>query len=290
MQLCDSRDIANRILVNVHRREKTDTIIEPKLVLVVMLSFLVLVNYMLISLFMSTRGTDVELEELFFNLGLYLVLHLLIVLAGFYLLMRRNERHSAREAELRSLIIDYFRCHVEDRDIQKPLRKMIEMDGLIRRKERPVPTLKMAALIALPLIGTVMMLVPSLSWFAITVGIFLYLISFLVLLYVIRNVTNFSFDHDRRWMTFQRHVLKASEAIGLKVGCHCERTVGMRSFMLFIFISYATGGLFFPIWLWLILKDMNRHFQEQWALEESLIEGLREMESSPRSWGAGLGS
>ena len=290
MQLCESRDIANRILVNIHRRERTDTVIEPKLVLLVMVSFLVLVNYMLVSLFLSTSGEDTELVDLFFNLGLYMVLHLLIILAGFYLLMRRNEKHSKREEELRSLILEYFRCHVEDHDIQKHLRKMIGTDALIQRKERPVPSLKMAILISLPLLGTVLMIEPSLSVFAMTVGLFLYIVSFVVLLYVIRNVTNFSFDHDRRWITFQKHTLKAADAIGLKVDCPCGRTVGMRSFVLFIFISYATGGLFFPVWIWLILKDMNRHFEEQWAFEESLIDGLRARESTPRSWGEDIGA
>lgn len=290
MQLNDSREVANRILLNIHKREGTDTVIDPKLVLVVMVSFLVIVNYMLVSLFLSTRSTDLELLDVFFNLGLYMVLHLLIVLAGFYLLMRRNERHSAREAELRAHIIDYFRCYVEQGDIQKPLRGMIEMDRLIRRKERPVSSKKAALVIALPLAGTILMIEPWLSTLALALALAFYLVAFLALLYVIRNVTNLSFDHDRRWITFQKHVVKAADSIGLRLECTCRRTVGMRSFVVFIFVSYVTGGLFFPIWIWLLLRDMNRHFQEQWAFEESLIDGLREMESSPRNWGSNLGS
>ncbi len=280
MPLCDSREIANRILANVHRRERTDLVIEPLLVLVVIIAFMVLINYFMLSLLISTVQAGEGISELFFNIGLYMVLHLLIITAGFYLLMSRNENHSKREDELRSLLMEYFRCKVEDHDIQRPLRGMVEVDEAIRSKERPVSTWRALIWIGLPLFITVLMVEPALSLVAAVLGLFFYFVSFLVLVYVIRNITNFSYNHERRWRAFQKHVVDAAERIGMRIEHPCRRTIGIRSFMVFIVISVLTYGAFFPIWIWLLLKDMNRHFEEQWRFEESLIDALREMEGA----------
>ncbi len=286
MPLCDSREVANRILANVHRREKTDLVIEPFLVLVVIVAFMVLINYFMVSLLISTLRAGDGVSELFFNIGLYMVLHLLIITAGFYLLMSRNEKHSKREDELRSLLLEYFRCKVEDHEIQRPLRGMVETDEAIRRKERPVSTWRALIWIGLPLFITVLMVEPALSFAAVALGLFFYLVSFLALVYVVRNITNLSYHHERRWLAFQKHMVDAAKRTGMRIGHPSRKTIGIRSFLVFIVVSVMTYGLFFPIWIWLLLKDMNRHFEEQWLFEESLIEALREREGARDPTGA----
>ncbi|HIJ00598.1 MAG: hypothetical protein PWQ88_499 [Candidatus Methanomethylophilaceae archaeon] len=278
MPPCDSSDVANRILLNIHRRERSDVIIEPLLVLVVMFSFLLVVNYATFHTLSVTSDRGGALD-LFFSLSLYLALHFLMILAAFYLLMSRNEKHSQRERELRSLLIEYVRCRAEETSVENELRSMIEIDRQIAKKEKPAPSVLTAFLIGLPLFAMVLMVEPAFTNIALSTGAALYVIACLVLLYAMWNVTDFPRKHEREWIRFQKAAVAALEKMGVNGLVPMRKTVGIRSFTIFLLISVITAGLFFSIWTWLLLRDMNAHFQEQWAFEWSLIESLRKNES-----------
>ncbi len=274
----DSKRAANEIIENVFNRDRSDMIIEPLLVTLVLASYLIFtISYGITRLGGLESLSDYS--ELTAQIATFITLGMLIMVSVFFLLMGRNEKHCQREKELRSRLIGYMEVR---RDRGAPIgghiNEMRALDAKIAAEEKPLKAALWGAIIVLPLlviaIATFTESVPQVAP-AIVIAL---LVSFIALVHSIRNVTTFSYRHEKAWMEFLVPFHKALDEMGVEFANDFRKQVGYRSFLLFFILSLATGWLFMVVWSHLLLRDMNRHFQEQWAWENCLVQALRGFE------------
>jgi hypothetical protein len=274
-----SKNVANEIITNIYYRDRTDILVEPVLVAIVLGSYLLFT----ISYAISQMGRWGSLSEdgvLAMHVATFLTLGLLIMMSIFFLLMSRNEKHSQREAELRSAMIRYLEelNHLQGRDLEKHIAEMRRIDETIVRKEHPAPAKWWAMLIAAPLVLMVLSSFTDTAPMAVPVLGLALAASFIALAFTIRGVTNFSYNHEKRWMGFLLPFHKALRELRVPFPNEFQKQVGFRSFLLFFILSIVTGWLFMPVWSYLLFRDMNLHFQEQWTWENCLVKSLRGFE------------
>jgi len=274
-----SKEVANEIITNIYERDKCDMLVEPILVTVVLGSYLVFT----ISYAISQAGRLQSLADdglLAMHVATFLTLGILVVMSVFFLLMSRNEKHSQREDDLRDSMIRYLEeiNHLQGKNLDSYIAEMKKIDKKILSKERPAPARKWGMIIVAPLILMVLSSFSETNPMAVPVLALALLTSLLALILTIRGVTNFSYNHEKRWIEFLVPFEKALRVLNIKSSNNFNKQVGFRSFILFLALSVLTGWLFLPIWAYLLFKDMNKHFVEQWVWENSLIRGLRNFE------------
>ena len=177
-------------------------------------------------------------------------------------------------------MIGYLReiNHSQHKNLDAFITKMEKIDESILFKENPAPAQKWGMIIVAPLVLMVLSSFTGKNPIAGPVLAIALLTSLLALMLTIRGVTNFAYNHEKRWIEFLVPFEKALSALNVKVPTTFTKQVGFRSFVLFLALSVLTGLLFLPIWAYLLFKDMNKHFVEQWIWENSLIRTLRNFE------------
>lgn len=268
-------DAGNKIIMNIGDRDRSDLVMYPLMVAVVLFSYLAILIYYVFNLFSKYRG-DVPYDHMFGVLAL-LLMGTSLILAMFYLLMVRNANHSKREATLRDGMIEYIEANglMETVDVSQHLKKLKGLDERYKREEKLGNPKKNIIWIALPaLSGFLLMWIPALREFSVYIIIFCYIMSIIIALVVAPHVTTFAAKHDKRTREFTEAFCNAYRVFGVKL-TPTSKTVGYRSFPIFAILTIVTLGFFSIYWVYTIFSDMNKHFIEQWRFEDHLMRNVR---------------
>jgi len=220
----------------------------------ILIALIFIVPFLLIPLTApaSTSGSS----ALFAFAGFFLLELVIVLVVGIlaaimiYKLTRRRNTHFARQ------ILLYEDLHNMARELasKKNVDLAIPLNNLDRtlREVRTDETEKSAALWAilafLPFIGTI-------------AGWYVYYFS----------MKDF-FKHERREDGFFMDLNAALSASG--VGVNLPRRmlpIPDRSFILYLILSWITGGLFGIYWIYVLITDPNNHFRQQWMIEDTII-------------------
>lgn len=274
--IVSSREAGNRIIMNITDRDRSDLVLYPAMIAVVILSYLVILLLYVLSV-LREYGSDLPPLDQIFGVLALLLMGVSILLAVFYLLMIRNKNHSKRESDLRKAMTEYIdtNCFTCGQDLTSYVEKMKRLDSKFDMEEKMGNPKKQIFWIALPaLLGFLLMWIPSLRDYVVYVLLGCFALSIIVALIIAPHVTTFAREHDKRTKEFTYAFCEAYRSMGTNL-VPTSKTVGYRSFFLFGILTVITIGAFSVVWIYLVFSDMNKHFMEQWKFEDRLLRSVR---------------
>ena len=212
-------------------------------------------------------------------------------------LVNRQNEHYARESHLRTGIIYYLRAAAgspeKEATIASELATMNSLQSQANMDEKQRTPIAWALIILLPSLIAVLIaasfliavsidpvessdelenLIPfillvSTSW------IFL-LIVFVLNMYMFYFLMKTMYEHDNRWNMFAQQTQFAMYKLGHQIGPPYWAPLPNRSFVLyFIVMIFITPFIFY--WWYVLIKDPNQHFKNQWYFEDQIVAALR---------------
>jgi hypothetical protein len=242
-----SEGAKQRLIEIIQRRSSTDEVIPTIWILFPILAVILAVVVGTVALFFNLVSGLVV-----FIAGTILAVVLIAILN--YKLLKRQDGHMAREAALRRALIDYFRARGEERGVgynvfqYTQAMEGIDRDALFREKRRD------------PLLWTLVVFIPIVGWI-----LYAYMLYFL---------TDFNSNHDKRWSFFVQNAQLAGNQMGLVFVPPTWRTVPERSFVLYLVITILLS-IFLVWWYYVLIKDLNDHFYNEWEFEDQLLRELQ---------------
>lgn len=167
-----------------------------------------------------------------------------------YKLLKRMDEHRKREMALRMALISYLKEKgAETQRAQLIANEIsalesINQEAMYKEKERT------------PVLWTILSLLP------------------IVNLIVMYFLSEFPFDHDKRWHAFTQYTQAACQKLGINIMTPSWSTIKERPNVLFLILTLLFSIVAF-IWYYFIIKDLNEHFQAQWQFEDQLMAQLR---------------
>lgn len=167
-----------------------------------------------------------------------------------YKLLKRMDEHRKREMALRMALISYLKEKgAETQRAQLIANEIsalesINQEAMYKEKERT------------PVLWTILSLLPIIN---------------LIVMYFL---SEFPFDHDKRWHAFTQYTQAACQKLGINIMTPSWSTIKERPNVLFLILTLLFSIVAF-IWYYFIIKDLNEHFQAQWQFEDQLMAQLR---------------
>ncbi|MFA5452412.1 MAG: hypothetical protein WC248_02410 [Candidatus Methanomethylophilaceae archaeon] len=275
----DSKEAGNKIIRCACYSEKTDILLNPLMIIIAVISYLVFAFYYLTII----REIDIQWSlPVHFIITAYglVIIGILLSMITYYLILKRNYAHSKRESDLRRYLISYLkiRSRTDDIDISDDLNELIDIDAEISKHEDPIRPRKTLYLIIIP---TIIILV-SLSVNIMNdnlgeVTTITMVLMLLLGLLAAPEATTFPHEHEQCFTEFHNQMRLISEKIGLDV-VRFEPTIPIRSFNKLAKFSICTLGFYSIYWAYLLFKDTNEHFRNQRIVENDFIDKMRKLE------------
>lgn len=172
-----------------------------------------------------------------------------------YKLIDRQNQHMKREEVMRGALIEYIKSNSQEKNLTQLLSSQIAtMESIqydARSRERETSAGLFAILILIPIVGVVF------------------------LLYVLYVLTDFPYQHDRRWHAFTQQAQSAASHLGMTVILPSWKTLPERSFFIYLILALLTCGLFLIYWYYVLIKDLNDHFGVQWQFEDQIASQMK---------------
>jgi hypothetical protein len=246
-----SEQAKQRIIETINRRGQTDEMIPVWWVFLPILAILLSVGISLAGAFFNTAAGG------FVTIGVSLIAAI-VVLILIYKLLKRHNLHMAREANLRRGIIDFFKFKAEEKSAGSQVSQYTQAMEAIDREglgsEKPQDAM----------LWTILCIIPIINY-----------VAYILIAYWL---TNFSPGHDRRFFAFAQNTQYAGNQIGMQnLLPPMWRPVPDRSFLLYIVLTIITLGLFAIYWAYVLIKDLNDHFSNEWEFEDALIRELQKV-------------
>ncbi len=274
----DQRNAANGIIEEIVSRERTDMVLPPAMVAFVVLTYIA-IAFAYVAEVVRTHGSQIPTAQTFGLSAIYLIGNGL-VLAVFYLLTSRNRKHSKRESRLRKAMIRYAEaCNIScGADLGPNIGKMKNLDAAVDAVDKKRLAGGNIAFALVPMaFGSMVLAAVDTAQNAIWVFAALYGISILVLLAIAPSVTEFPRNHEMAAIDFAEEFQSAAPFLGISAVPY-GRTMGYRSFWLFVALTAFTVGIFVAVWAYLAFRDMNWHFVVQWRYEDEILRSVRDRE------------
>jgi hypothetical protein len=246
-----SEQAKQRIMEAINRRGQTDEMIPTWWVFLPLFA-------VLLSMVFNFAGFYVNIPGGFIVTTAVSLIVAIVVLLLIYKLLKRHNLHMAREAALRRGTIDFFKFKAEEKGVGPQVSQYTQaMENIDREglgSEKPQDAL----------LWTILCIIPFINYVAyILIGYWL---------------TNFSPGHDRRFFAFAQNTQYAGTQIGMQnLLPPMWRPVPERSFLLYIILTIITLGLFAIYWVYVLIKDLNEHFQNQWEFEDALSREIQKV-------------
>lgn len=179
---------------------------------------------------------------------------ILIAFLIYQLLKRRNE-HMAREAQLRRELMEYFRSRGEEMGISNRTEPYVQAMQAFDRgslmHEEPQSAL----------LWTILCIIPGINIVAIVLTLFW--------------LTDYAPGHDRRFYGFVQNASFAAEQVGLgRLLPGAWKSISERSFVLYLVVTILLP-VFAIWWFYVLIKDLNDHFDNEWLFEDILMAELQ---------------
>ena len=213
-----------------------------------------------------------------------------------YKLVNRQNEHYMRESHLRTGIIYYLRAAAgspeKEATIASELATMNSIQSQANMGEKQRTPIAWALIILLPSLITVLIaasfiigmsidpvessdeleqLIPfillmSASW------IFM-LIVFVLNMYLFYFLMKTIYEHDNRWNMFAQQTQYAMYKLGYQIGPPYWAPLPNRSFVLYLILTIIISP-FILYWWYVLIKDPNQHFKNQWHFEDQIAASL----------------
>ncbi|MGD0056855.1 MAG: DUF4234 domain-containing protein [Methanomassiliicoccales archaeon] len=191
------------------------------------------------------------------SVGVVVALVVAVVLFALlnYKLINRQNQHMKREEVMRGALIEYIKSNSQEKNLSQLLSSQIAtMESIqydARSRERETSPVLFAILILIPVVGLIF------------------------LLYVLYVLTDFPYQHDRRWHAFTQQAQSAASHLGMTVILPSWKTLPERSFFIYFVLTLITCGLFLIYWYYVLIKDLNNHFSAQWQFEDQIASQMK---------------
>jgi len=211
------------------------------------------------AIFIWAQG-DMNLIRILTGVFLSLIIAILLFAIFNYKLLKRMDDHRMRETALRMAIISYLKDKgAESQKAQLISNEItalesINQEAMYKEMERT------------PILWTVISLIPFLNYF------------------VMYIIAEFPFDHDKRWHAFTQYTQAACQKLGINIMTPSWSTIKERPniilLIVVIVLSIISGAQIIALilticWYYIMIKDLNEHFQAQWQFEDQLLSQLR---------------
>ena len=271
----DTRSTANRVIKAVCRGDKRDMTVNPLMILIMILAFVIFsVYYMVI-----VRSIE-EYAALPFFFSLAVLILVLIAcfmsLSIVFLLLERNRRHSKRERDLREALID----HLEASDLKgdrETLESMRRTDEVIRENEHPASPKNMIYLAALGVtVSIICWAAPIINNYLGEVSYILIVAFLLIGMSAFPSVTTMPHEHEKRFIEFYELVRTSFLDIGIELD-EFPPTIKEIDYEKMRAYSIFTLGAYSVYWAYVCLSSMNKHFAVHRRIEFTLIGSLKDI-------------
>ncbi len=262
----DDRETFTRITKDVDRRNKTDIRIYPLMV------FIVLVVFIIVSMSQVSQLVNGGSDERLQSTGVF-VAGIGVVISIMYLLMSRRYSHDDRDLALMRDLMDFTKGEFDKYGIKEDhyinaMRSCIKAEsGLRSFRIRFIVSVAPAA------VGLLLMMFNPFSDEVFNTTILLFAASLAINVMFLLGCIVYPRKHEKNFVKFSDAFVDAMCRCGIRVKGY-EPVIGFRPVIPFVILSVITGGLFFAFWIYLSMRDMNRHLDEQWNFEDSIMESI----------------
>ena len=303
-----SLEIIAERMVSQYDRAGTDKRVSPWWILILFLtivpSAVLGIGYVVLNLYMAIMDSHYSLDfgdwsQRLYGYGLPLFEMLFGILAAILVsrLIGRLNTHLEREGRLTRDLVAYVRTSATPEQLPKISDELLVASshaGLPWTFEKTMDAKKWGLWIAvLYVLGGFMMLVAyELPWMFFERGdLFDYIaalslwskasgivsaLTTVVLLVIAIHLMRTLSVHQLRWREFIRSVYDLMGMIGKKSPSQdLPKKPRERSVVLYALLTLVTFGLFGFYWLYALIDDPNKHFEEHVATEETLFAGIR---------------
>ena len=287
-----------KIMAALADRERTDRIIPP---IWAVIAFLPVVfsslSYTLLIYPLYLLGFDFDdLGVLYYIVRPFTILFLATALSYLtYLMLSRLNKHIEREERLRAALLSYIR-HLssesgEDRQMIPGLLRLSSYDGQARVYEKKLAEGRWSIivfvilwLVAIPnLYHTILWLHRGTSYisFGIYLGAsvlssFAMIIAVIVLAFLASHMMRTIYTHDLRWTAFVNSLRPSMRLVGKEMTFpQLSSPLKERSVVLYAVLTLITFGIFAIYWLYVLLKDPNRHFAGHGVIEYAIETAIK---------------
>lgn len=296
-----------QILGAINSRSKTDEIISSLWVIVpilIAISCLVIGIALIITGLMNVDADAVDPLETIepeFYIGIavivigYTLAYIIYGILAYKLVSRHNE-HLVRESHLRSGLIYFLRgvagSPEKEATISTELATMNSIQSQANMGEKQRTPIAWGLVIVLPALITVLIAASLLVAIGIdpvestdeledfipfillmsTAWVFA-LIIFILNMYMFYFLMKTIYEHDNRWNMFAQQTQYAMYKLGYQVGPPYWAPLPNRSFALYLIVTIFIG-LFIFYWWYVLIKDPNQHFKNQWYFEDQIAAAL----------------
>jgi len=208
-----------------------------------------------------------------------------------YLLVKRQNEHYRRESQFRIGIISYLRALASSPEKEYSIASEIATLNTIHSQsnlsERQRSPLAWALVILLPSVigiamglGILLMISSIGDWTApddsllfgiivlASIGGLLAFILIVLEFYLLYFLMKTIYEHDVRWYSTTQQINWGFYKLGYNVGQPVWAPLPKRSFLLYFILTILTLGLFMYYWWYILIKDPNVHFKNQWYYED----------------------
>lgn len=193
------------------------------------------------------------------SFAISILFYVLIGILSYKLVKRQNE-HCQREAQLRMGMISFLKAAAGSPEREATIASEIATMNTIHSQSNMSERQREPVLWAL----------------AIILGfLFIPFIGVILGLYMFYFLMKTIYEHDSRWNTFAQQTQLAMNKLGYAIGAPpWIQAVPNRSFVVYLILSIITLGLFALYWLHTLVKDPNEHFKSQWYFEDQLVNSI----------------
>ncbi len=284
------RQSKDELRVIIRNRKATDNIIPTWLIWIPLLIYFIGIIAAVAWMFAALSGPsdfDTFLDTMitaYSGLFAVLVVYQLIFSVISYYLVRRQNEHSMRELQLKRWITKFARTAAGNREAQAAISRDLEsLDSYAAVSTRRREPGLWAFLIATPVIGVLLLILSLMTalesdaFAGFVAGILLAalfgLIGYIAMMYMFYFLTKELDEHETNWIGFTHSSTLVLHRLGVPVPTYQPRVSPDRSFALYFVLS-----LFIPFflyyWWYVLMKDPNEHYRDQWSFEEGLLRGL----------------
>ena len=264
----ESEKHLSRIHKDIDRRNSTDLRIPPSMVVFVLVIFVCVAVYQGAQL--SIDGADSRLQ----SAGTF-VTGTGVVISIMYLLTSRRYAHEDRDmrlmTDLLAYVSDMFTLYgIRETHYLTTMRSCIGAESGLRTFR-----IRFLASVAPAALGLVVLVFNATSETAFSITCALFAISLAINVVLLIQCITYPREHEKKFVTFSDAFVDSMARCGIRVNGY-EPVIGFRPFWPFLILSVATLGIFFIYWLYRSMSDMDRHLEEQWLFENSIMMALKE--------------
>ncbi len=237
------------LTASMDQRRNTDKMIEPHWLFMPLVgTSIVMIGIMMILFGLFGKERVIEIGIIVYLFGVVVTGGILAQLN--FRMLERQDGHARRERVLRDGVLAYMREQSISKNsvqaIQPQLSVIENLNAESRSTERDMPTLKWTCLSYVPILQ----------------------------LFVMRRMTRFNYEHDRRWTVFMQQVQSGGAPIGFKPALPSWRASVPKPASIYLAISFFFLP-FITFWYTDLIKDFEEHFKLQWQFEDQIVAEMK---------------